>query len=108
MTAGVEDAEALFKSVDTGALVEPSFLLASAQWTPIHVDEDRQQGSLVRIEPVMVHATASNDAGKVMEAEAIGNSDLNERALEVVRRTAFSPTGFQRGLYVAVEFYLRQ
>jgi hypothetical protein len=108
MTAGVEDAEALFNSVDTGALVEPSFLLASAQWTPIHVDEDRQQGSLVRIEPVMVHATASNDAGKVMEAETIGNSDLNERALEVVRRTAFSPTGFQRDLYVAVEFYLRQ
>jgi hypothetical protein len=108
MTDGVEDAEALVNSADTSALVEPTFLLASAQWTPIHVDEDPQRGSLVRIEPVMVHATASNDTGKVMEAEVIGNSDLSERAVEVVRQTAFSPTGFQRDLYVAVEFYIRQ
>jgi hypothetical protein len=108
MSDGVEDAEALFSSTAANALVEPTFLLASAQWTPIHVDEDPQQGSLVRIEPVMVHATASNDTGKVMEAEAIGHSDLSERAVEVVRQTAFSPTGFQRDLYVAVEFYVRQ
>lgn len=108
MTDGVDDAETFSNSADKGALVEPTFLLASAQWTPIHVDEDPHQRSLVRIEPVMVHATASNDTGRVMEAEAIGNSELSERAVEVVRQTAFSPTGFQRDLYVAVEFYVRQ
>ena len=59
------------------------------------------------IEPVMVHATVSNDTGKVLEAEAIGESDLSDRAVEVVRQTAYSPTGFQRDLYVAVEFYVR-
>jgi len=71
------------------------------------VDES-PQGSLVRIEPVVVHATVSNDTGKVMEAEAIGNSDLSERAAEVVKRTTYSPTGFQRDLYVVVEFFVRQ
>jgi hypothetical protein len=89
------------------ALVHPTFLLASAQWTPIRVDEN-PQGPLIRVEPVIVHATVSNDTGKVIEAEAIGNSDLSARALEIVRKTAYSPNGFQRDLYVAVEFFIRQ
>ena len=107
MSEGVENSEALFDPRAAGALVQPTFLLASAQWTPVHVDENLQ-GPLVRIEPVIVHATVSNDTGTVMEAEAIGNSDLSARAVEVVRQTVFSPTGFQRDLYVAVEFYIRQ
>jgi len=107
MTDGIEDPEGLFDPTKAGALVEPTFLLASAQWTPLHVDEN-PQGSLVRIEPVIVHATVSNDTGRVIEAEAVGDSDLSERALEVVKQTAFSPTGFQRDLYIAVEFYVRQ
>jgi hypothetical protein len=107
MTDGVENAETLFNSTAAGELRAPTFLLASAQWTPIRVDEN-SGGSVVRIEPVIVHATISNDSGEVLEAEAVGNSDLNQRALEVVKRTAYPPTGFQRDLYVAVEFFVRQ
>jgi len=107
MTDGVEGAETVFSPTAAGELRAPTFLLASAQWTPIRVDEN-SRGSVVRIEPVIVHATISNDTGEVLEAEAVGNSDLNQRALEVVKRTAYPPTGFQRDLYVAVEFFVRQ
>jgi hypothetical protein len=57
---------------------------------------------------VFVHATVSNDTGKVLEAEAVGNSDLSARAVELVKQTGYEATGFQRDLYVAVEFFVRQ
>jgi hypothetical protein len=107
MTDGVERADTLFDPAAAGALTAPTFLMSSAQWTPLRVDEG-PQGPLVRIEPVIVHATVSNDTGKVLEAEAVGNSDLSGRALEFVKQMAYAPTGFQRDLYVAVEFYVRQ
>jgi hypothetical protein len=107
MTDGVENAETMFSSASTAALLGPTFPLGSAQWTPIRVDESAQ-GSLLRVEPVIVHATVSNETGKVIEAEAVGNSDLSARAVDVVRQTTHAPTGFQRDLYVAVEFYVRQ
>jgi hypothetical protein len=107
MTDGVEDPATLFSPTAAGALIGPTFFLASAQWAPIRVDEN-PGANLVRIEPVIVHATVSNETGKVLEAEAIGNSHLNERAVDVVRRTEYPATGFQRDLYVAVEFFVRQ
>src|SRR5277367_354179 len=63
MTDGVENAEALFNATAAGELLAPTFLLSSAQWTPIRVDEN-SRGSVVRIEPVIVHATISNDTGE--------------------------------------------
>lgn len=107
MTDGVENAGTMFSNASTAALLGPTFDLGSAQWTPIRVDENTQ-GSLLRVEPVIVHATVSNETGKVIEAEAVGNSDLSARAVDVVRQTTHAPTGFQRDLYVAVEFYVRQ
>jgi hypothetical protein len=107
MKDGVEDQATLFSPAAVESLVGPTFFLASAQWTRIRVDEN-PQGSLVRIEPVIVHATVSNDTGKVLEAEAVGSSNLSDRAVEIVRGNVFSPTGFQRDLYIAVEFYVRQ
>jgi hypothetical protein len=107
VTDGVENAQNEFGAAAVAALTQPTFLMASGQWTPMRVDEN-PHGELLRIEPVFVHATVSNDTGKVLEAEAVGNSDLSARAVELVKQTGYEPTGFQRDLYVAVEFFVRQ
>jgi hypothetical protein len=46
----------------------------------------------------------------VLDAEAVqtGNPTLAAKAIGVVRQTSFSPTGLQRELFVAVEFFNRQ
>jgi hypothetical protein len=103
----VENAQNEFGAAAVAALTQPTFLMASGQWTPMRVDEN-PHGELLRIEPVFVHATVSNDTGKVLEAEAVGNSDLSARAVELVKQTGYEATGFQRDLYVAVEFFVRQ
>jgi hypothetical protein len=107
MTGGVENAESVFGAAAVASLTEPTFLMASGQWTPMRVDEN-PRGEFVRIEPVFVHATVSNDTGKVLEAEAVGSSDLAARAVELVKQAGYEATGFQRDLYVAVEFFVRR
>jgi hypothetical protein len=86
-----------------------SYAMGSPEWTPIRVDPN-PQGMMQRIEPVMIHAVASHDTGKVLEAEAVQTGDpaLAAKAIEVVRQTSFPVTGLQRELFVAVEFFIRQ
>ncbi|MGB8324361.1 MAG: hypothetical protein WCE52_15490 [Candidatus Acidiferrum sp.] len=87
----------------------PAYAVGSSEWTPIRVDPN-PSGPLQRIDTVIVHAIASHDTGKVLDAEAVqtGNPALAAKAIDVVRQTSFPPTGLQRELFVAVEFFNRQ
>jgi hypothetical protein len=87
----------------------PTFSMGSPEWTPIRVDAN-PEGTLQRIEPVMIHATASHDTGKILEIEAMQNADpdLAAKAMDVVKQTEFPATGLQRELFVAVEFFIRR
>src|SRR5580700_6645869 len=51
-------------------------------------------------QPVIVHA--------VLDAEVLQNSDreLSRAAMDLVRSTSFSPSGFQQEVFINVQFHL--
>jgi hypothetical protein len=106
---GIASADTAFKPTPEMLALGPVYAMGSFEWTPIRVDPN-PNGLLQRIDTVMVHAIASHDTGKVLDAEAVqtGNPTLAAKALDVVRQTSFPPTGLQRELFVAVEFFNRQ
>jgi len=59
-------------------------------------------------QPVIVHAILSAADGTVLDAEALQDSsdELGRAALDLVRSTAFDPTGFQQEVFVSVHFHL--
>lgn len=106
---GIASADTAFNPTPEMLALGPVYAMGSFEWTPIRVDPN-PNGLLQRIDTVMVHAIASHDTGKVLDAEAVqtGNPALAAKAIEVVRQTSFPPTGLQRELFVAVEFFNRQ
>lgn len=86
----------------------PSFLLAGPQREPLFVLA-AAGGRATMIQPVIVHATISED-GKVVEEEALQNSPeaLVEKALELVKNHKFAPSRRQAEVFVNVKFYLSQ
>jgi hypothetical protein len=109
MEDGVAEDQAALKPTPEMISHGPSYPMGSPEWAPIRVDPN-PHGPLQKIETVMVHAAASHDEGKVLEAEAVQNSDpvLAAKAIEVVKQTSFPAAGLQRDLFVAVEFFIRQ
>lgn len=59
-------------------------------------------------QPVIVHAILSAEDGTVLDAEVLQDSsdELGRAALDLVRSTAFDPTGFQQEVFVSVHFHL--
>jgi hypothetical protein len=59
-------------------------------------------------QPVIVHAILSAEDGTVLDAEALQDSsdELGHAALDLVRSTAFDPTGFQQEVFISVHFHL--
>ena len=106
---GVAGEDTAFKPTPEMLALGPAYVMGSSEWTPIRVDPN-PNGPLQRIDTVIVHAIASHDTGKVLDAEAVqtGNPTLAAKAIGVVRQTSFPPTGLQRELFVAVEFFNRQ
>jgi hypothetical protein len=106
---GIASADTVFQPTPEMLALGPVYAMGSFEWTPIRVDPN-PNGLLKRIDTVMVHAIASHDTGKVLDAEAVqtGNPALAAKAIDVVRQTSFPPTGLQRELFVAVEFFNRQ
>jgi hypothetical protein len=74
---------------------------------PLHVmPSDAPPSSY--FQPVIVHAILDADDGTVIDAEPIQNYDpeLTKAAMELVNNSAFPLLGFQRDVYINVEFHL--
>lgn len=86
---------------------ETFWLNSAGRWGPLRVDPDNAPASRF-YQPVIVHATIDAQDGSVLDAEALqdSNDDLGRAAVDMVRNTAFDPTGFQQELFVNVQFHL--
>jgi hypothetical protein len=87
----------------------PAFVLGYPQRFPI-------RGGLLEnsapqmIQPVIVHATLSNVDGRVLEAEALQdtNPQLAQDAVELVEHSRFPATGVQREVFINVQEHVPQ
>jgi hypothetical protein len=84
-----------------------SFTLASPNRFPMRVDPSDSPTSTF-FQPVMVHAILDAQDGRVLDAEVLQNSDrdLSRAAIDLVRSTSFSPSGFQQEIFINVQFHL--
>jgi hypothetical protein len=84
-----------------------SFTLASPNRFPMRVDPSDAPTSTF-FQPVIVHAILDARDGRVLDAEALQNSDrdLSRAAVDLVRSTSFSPSGFQQEVFINVQFHL--
>jgi hypothetical protein len=74
-----------------------SFILSGPRRFPMRVDPS-DAPTPTYFQPVIVHATLDAQEGRVMDAEALQNSnqDLSRAALELVKSTSFNATDFSR------------
>jgi len=97
----------LFKP--TAEMVEAggSFMLATPNRFPMRVDPSDAPTSTF-FQPVIVHAILDAQEGRVLDAEALQNSDrdLSRAAMELVRSTTFEPSGFQQEVFINVQFHM--
>src|ERR1700751_1479839 len=84
-----------------------SFTLSGSRRFPMRVDPSDSPTSTY-FQPVIVHATLDAQEGRVIDAEALQNSnqDLSRAALELVKSTSFNATGFQQEVFITVQFHL--
>jgi hypothetical protein len=87
-----------------------SYILSAPQRFPIWADANAGEGDGNSIHSVIVHATVDGASGKVLEAEALQNSnpELAQRALDIVKHSSNSPTGMEREVFINVRFRTRQ
>lgn len=98
----------LFKPTPQMAEAGEAFTLTAAgRWGPLRVDPSDAPASRF-FQPVIVHAILDAQDGSVLDAETLQNSndDLGRAALDLVRNTAFDPSGFQQELFINVQFHL--
>lgn len=74
---------------------------------PIHVMPSNAPASS-HFQPVIVHAILDANDGTVIDAEPIQNYDpeLTRAAMDLISTSAFPSLGFQRDVYINVEFHL--
>jgi hypothetical protein len=96
----------LFKPMPEMVDAGGSFALAAPNRFPMRVDPSNAPTSTF-FQPVIVHATLDAEDGSVLDAEALQNSDhdLSRSAIDLVRNTAFDPTGFQQEAFINVQFH---
>jgi hypothetical protein len=84
-----------------------SFTLGSPNRFPMRVDPSDAPTSTF-FQPVIVHAILDAQEGRVLDAEALQNTDpdLSRTALDLVRDTSFEPSGFQQEVFINVQFHL--
>jgi hypothetical protein len=97
----------LFKPSPGMADAAGSFTLASPNRLPMRVDPSDAPTSTF-FQPVIVHAILDAQDGRVLDAEALQNSDrdLSHAAMDLVRSTSFPPSGFQQEVFINVQFHL--
>ena len=74
---------------------------------PLRVDPSDAPTSSY-FQPVIVHAILDANDGTVIDAEPIQNYDpeLTRAAMELISNSAFPPMGFQRDVFINVQFHL--
>ena len=74
---------------------------------PLRVDPSNAPTSSY-FQPVIVHAILDANDGTVIDAEPIQNYDpeLTRAAMELISNSAFPPMGFQRDVFINVQFHL--
>lgn len=74
---------------------------------PLHVMPSDGPASSY-FQPVIVHAILDANDGTVIDAEPIQNYDpeLTKAAMDLISNSAFPSSGFQRDVYINVEFHL--
>ena len=97
----------LFKPTPEMVEASGSFTLASPNRFPMRVDPSDAPTSTF-FQPVIVHAILDAQEGRVLDAEALQNSDrdLSRAAMELVRSTTFEPSGFQQEVFINVQFHM--
>jgi hypothetical protein len=99
---------AVFKPTEEMTQAGEAFTLTAAgRLGPLRVDPSDAPTSSF-FQPVIVHAILDAQDGSVLDAEALQNSndDLGRAAVDLVRNTAFDPSGFQQELFIGVHFHL--
>jgi len=83
-----------------------SFALSAPRRLPMRVDPSDAPTSRF-FQPVIVHAILDAQDGSVLDAEALQTSDqdLSRSAIDLVRNTAFDPSGFQQEVFINVQFH---
>jgi hypothetical protein len=83
-----------------------TFALSAPERFPMRVDPSDGPTSSY-FQPVIVHAILDAQDGSVLDAEPLQTSDrdLSRAAMELVRSTAFEPSGFQQEAFINVQFH---
>src|SRR5271169_1215468 len=84
-----------------------TFALAAPNRFPMRVDPSDGPTSTF-FQPVIVHAILDAQDGSVLDAEPLQTSDrdLSRAAMDLVRSTAFEPSGFQQEAFINVQFHM--
>jgi hypothetical protein len=87
----------------------PAFALSYPRRFPIRAGL-LESSSAQMIQPVIVHATLSNVDGRVIEAEALQdtNRQLAQDAVELVEHSRFPATGLQQEVFINVQEHVAQ
>ncbi len=87
----------------------PAFVLGYPRRFPMRAGLLENSESQM-IQPVIVHATLSNVDGRVLEAEALQdtNPQLAQAAVELVEHSRFPATGVQQEVYINVQEHIAQ
>jgi hypothetical protein len=97
----------LFKPAPEMADGGESFTLALPNRFPMRVDPSDGPTSTF-FQPVIVHAILDAQDGRVLDAEALQNSDrdLSRAAMDMVRSASFPSSGFQQEVFINVQFHM--
>jgi hypothetical protein len=87
----------------------PAFVLGYPHRFPMRAGMLENSTSQM-IQPVIVHATLSNVDGRVLEAEALQdtNPQLAQDAVELVEHSRFPATGMQQEVFINVQEHVAQ
>jgi hypothetical protein len=99
--------ENLFKPTPEMADAGGSFILKGPDRFPMRVDPSDGPTSTF-FQPVIVHAILDAQDGRVLDAEALQttDADLSRAATDIVRGATFEGTGFQREVFINVQFHV--
>jgi hypothetical protein len=83
-----------------------TFALSAPERFPMRVDPSDGPTSSY-FQPVIVHAIIDAQDGSVLDAEPLQTTDrdLSRAAMELVKNTAFEPSGFQQEAFINVQFH---
>lgn len=106
---GVHLDPAIFQPTREMTSAGPAFVLGYPQRFPMRAGL-LENSTLQIIQPVIVHATLSNVDGRVLEAEALQdtNPQLAQDAVDLVEHSHFPATGMQQEVFINVQEHVAQ